>query len=905
MEMTFPLNGDGNYGRPETGDPRNPSLLASMDGLTLNEATEVPDTTQDDFQIMVANQIPPRHVQWLNDFVRNPDAPLTRTVQGSSILEEVNRDAPMITVGITFLPGTDNTVVAQGELSRQSNLGPIQRSNEWKIFTASAIMVKIEVDEELRITRKDNTDLILNNYIARQGLLTYTEGSRSTAPADQKATKLSKINTQALTKFGSSGSQSIIGSGQRKQAFTIDSDNVKLLHGLPRPNEFEVTCTLVEIDMCSTRDLVSNYREIIRTGGRNISAAEIVMSLDTMINNVRQLCLRSPRLFWMSTRELITQSTDTRYGMDWDTQFITLITSESIRVLIERSSAYYLSLNQHKEDQLSIRSKFLQMTVMLVALLNNTDLAKISKLLESSFKIPGNRQDVEVLIMKTLPLQAVNAEVFMKGLYATYKPMERELSYDYQQLSFVWKKLMEDLAKRGYILPSPVVSTGFQSEAAEDDLDAQFDEDSDEDDDGAGGGSATRSWMMKWPNDGICSSTVFRNIQHDGRIRTDEDTNKTSIRAMNDIPYLDATPGSASEVVDVLFSNKIRYRIPLVLQECISTMKPGDYHIREIDSENANVLEVRRESLNTALIAAVRHMNNIVGRIERWFGPKKERWYKPGQDKGAEALVSIAGPAEAELVTADVVNTDAQNGPATRQRVAVAFKVASKVVFQDNLLGEMIQTIGKVEANRRHLTEMIARVRPTKSKTEQDRSLESDLQKSLADLEHVSQNIEQAKAKRADISKIRSSAFPQDPIKKVIFASQAQPVENRPAWEEYQITLSKKNENDLMIKGKLLTVEEIRPHTMRPLMSKVTFDDCSAELEVESVLDADAKESGPAMQQGDKVLWLGYYLVLVEGMKKSFTVQGYYKIKSQATAPSTHARKPRIGVVAPKVWKLI
>ena len=69
------------------------------------------------------------------------------------------------------------------------------------------------------------------------------------------------------------------------------------------------------------------------------------MVLDTMINDIRRLCIRSLRLFRMSTRDLITQSVDTRYGVDYGNLFIALTTSEGIRILIEKSSAYYSSLN--------------------------------------------------------------------------------------------------------------------------------------------------------------------------------------------------------------------------------------------------------------------------------------------------------------------------------------------------------------------------------------------------------------------------------------------------------------------------------------------------------------------------------------------------------------------------------
>jgi hypothetical protein len=61
---------------------------------------------------------------------------------------------------------------------------------------------------------------------------------------------------------------------------TIDSDRVKLMHGLPTDGHFDIACTLIEIDMFSMRDLMTNYRTIVQDGGRNIAAKEVVQILD-------------------------------------------------------------------------------------------------------------------------------------------------------------------------------------------------------------------------------------------------------------------------------------------------------------------------------------------------------------------------------------------------------------------------------------------------------------------------------------------------------------------------------------------------------------------------------------------------------------------------------------------------
>ena len=198
---------------------------------------------------------------------------------------------------------------------------------------------------------------------------------------------------------------------------TIDSNCIDVIHkDRDVTVEYDILSTLIEIDMKSICSLLANFREIISSGGRNVSSKDITVILDTMINDVRRLCSRSPTLFRMATRSIIAKSKDTRYGVDYGNVFATMTTSEGIRIFIERSLAFYLSLEDNSTDQEIVRPKFLQMLVMLLALLNDGDLRSIGGLLEDTFKIPGNREGLELVILKVLPLSSINSRVFMEDL---------------------------------------------------------------------------------------------------------------------------------------------------------------------------------------------------------------------------------------------------------------------------------------------------------------------------------------------------------------------------------------------------------------------------------------------------------------------------------------------------------
>lgn len=107
--------------------------------------------------------------------------------------------------------------------------------------------------------------------------------------------------------------------------------------------------------------------------------------LGTVVEDTRRLCVRSPILFRMPTRSQIIHAKNTRYGTDQGDIVQTLTTSKGIGVTIFLSASYYNFLDRvGSSDQMQkiIRPRFLQMIVLLLALLNNDDLAELRDFLE-------------------------------------------------------------------------------------------------------------------------------------------------------------------------------------------------------------------------------------------------------------------------------------------------------------------------------------------------------------------------------------------------------------------------------------------------------------------------------------------------------------------------------------------
>ena len=438
-------------------------------------------------------QFPPDEHTWIKDLERRPEQALKKSYIHGVPQQEVMPSAPTLKVGITFLSGADIATVTRSEQSAMmtNDAPPYQQTAQWRVYTAATLLFKIEVDENLRVKKGDISERIVNKRKALP--LTPTRSSSESSKHSAKVHSRKDSTTDPASE--------IVRREKRHHPLTIDSDEVKLFHNIPQHNEdFDVTATLVEVDMLSMKALIENYNKIISDTGKQMSQAETVGVLDTMIADVRRLCARSPRLFRMSTRSVIAESEDVRYGVDFGSLFTTVTTSEGIRHLIDRGSGYYQSLSDDKIDQGYVRPRFLQMLVLLLSMLNNTDLALISKFIESTYQIPGDRTHLELLIMKVLPLQSINSEIFFRSFHAAYKPKDPPKgSYQLRVQDELWKELQRDIARRGFVVPSiskESVPAGISNDAQG--LEDGWGSDSDEDD----APRATGTWIpdpTTWP----------------------------------------------------------------------------------------------------------------------------------------------------------------------------------------------------------------------------------------------------------------------------------------------------------------------------------------------------------------------------------------------------------------------
>ena len=423
--ITRDPGGDNDVALGRSRTHRHPKALKAKSDAYVDYTNKTLGPEQTDFMIQ--------------QLERKADPRLRRTYANGLALEEVLESAPVLTVGLTFLPGADKPQVNRSEQINMEGKEADQKDALWRVATAGSLLSQFNVSSDLNIVQTDQTASILTRarYKAR-------ERERDRQFSDPRKA-LSRRNRDSDT-------------------VTIDSECVTIVKDL-RNGDWDLRGLLVEVDWSSLWDLMVNYRNLIAGGGPDMTFEETRTLLETMIEDARRLCIRSPILFRMSTRVRIINSENTRYGINHGPMFRTLTTSKGIKEIISLSAAYYNSLDPTGSDdstQKYIRPRFLQMVVLLLSLLNNEDLAELKDFLEATYKLKADRRDIELLILKVIPLLSINPRVFLNALVPAIDgfPLESGRTNIDEDHSNIWNMFIKRILAHGYLLPGTVDDLG-------------------------------------------------------------------------------------------------------------------------------------------------------------------------------------------------------------------------------------------------------------------------------------------------------------------------------------------------------------------------------------------------------------------------------------------------------------
>ena len=487
---------------------------------------------------------------------RKADPRLRQTYANGLPLEEIIDSAPVLRVGLTFLPGADKPQVNRSEQINMEGKEADQKDALWRVSTAGSLLSQFNVSPDLQIEQTDQTASI----VAR--------AKHQARDRDRQFPDQRKAHPRRKPHSGK---------------VTIDSECVTIAKDL-RNGDWDLRGLLVEVDWSSLWDLMVNYRSLIAGGGPEMTFDETRSLLETMIEDARRLCIRSPILFRMSTRVRIINSENTRYGINHGPMFRTLTTSKGIKEIISLSAAYYNSLDPTSSDdstQRYIKPRFLQMIVLLLSLLNNEDLAELKDFLEATYKLKADRRDIELLILKVIPLLSINPRVFLNALVPAIDgfPLETGSPDVDEDHSRVWNTFIKRIVEDGYLLPGTVEDLGRRH----------------------------LSWIVKWPEDGFKSTSVFNNLQYAGRLRT-----------INNIPPVEVHPGSDCTELTVVMTDDSKYVISPRDLDSIIYMTPGSYPVQETkEGRRCFDLVIRETQLDGELYQAIKMTNEIVYRVNQ------------------------------------------------------------------------------------------------------------------------------------------------------------------------------------------------------------------------------------------------------------------------------------------------
>lgn len=187
---------------------------------------------------------------------RKADPRVRKTYANGLALEDVQDSAPVLTVGLTFLPGADKPQVTRSEQINMEGKEADQKDALWRVVTAGSLLSQFTVLPDLQVVQTDKTASIVAKAINQA----------------RERDRLFPDQRKALAR--------------RKRyhdTVTIDSERVTIVKDL-RNGDCDLRGLLVEVDWSSLWDLMVNYRNLI--GGKKTSNSNLIL-LKNVIRETR------------------------------------------------------------------------------------------------------------------------------------------------------------------------------------------------------------------------------------------------------------------------------------------------------------------------------------------------------------------------------------------------------------------------------------------------------------------------------------------------------------------------------------------------------------------------------------------------------------------------------------------
>ena len=130
----------------------------------------------------------------------------------------------------------------------------------------------------------------------------------------------------------------------------------------------------------------------------------------------------------------------------------------------------------------------------------------------------------------------------------------------------------------------------------------------------------TRTWVNKWPDEGIRSSTIFAQLQYC--------MPRDKLRALNELTPLELHPENSYTEVTAYLTDHSQFVLASRDVESITLLHPGRYPVREARERGAATydLVVSETRLNEPILHAIHVGNQAINRFNKWQErPSEER----------------------------------------------------------------------------------------------------------------------------------------------------------------------------------------------------------------------------------------------------------------------------------------
>jgi hypothetical protein len=577
------------------------------------------------------------------------DRNFKRTYIRATPAKDLFEHAPIIKVGIVFLPGVDRPTVTKLEQALlMVDNQPDQMSASWRVNTAGHLLLDFEVCEDLSVRFNDLTSDVLQRSKQRR----------------EQTALFHPIQ-------GGNVTEAIVIRDTKHPAVNIDSESVTLVHDLRNHSgKFDLEATLIEVDSSSMMSLIVGFRLIIQNRDPNQNLEETRKLLEEMMERIRRLCQRSAILFRMSTRVKIIHSKNTRYGVNNGRQFTTLTTSKGIKEIVSTSASYYSALDSAEKAQQFIRPRFLQMLILLLSFLNDEDLGQIKVFLEKTFHFKADRPNLELLFLKVIPFYSINEHVFLTSMVPAFEGWSPRKPEN-QDYSHYWETFLCRIVPYDYLLPGTLDQLGRKQ----------------------------KSWILEWPRHGFKSSLIFRNLQYGAN---------DNMRTFNDIPPIEEELDrkDINMQLTAVLTNDGQYYVRLHDYEAIICLTKGVYDIQGAELGGSHCdLVIEEDVLNDDTYRARDHINPVIRKINQWLASFKSKNVSIGRRGSIRGALGNLGKfptfsrPEIPMLKEYVVS-----GKLTRHRarlgnniLAIAYKLDGRKITLNDAIGILAQDNQEVQ----------------------------------------------------------------------------------------------------------------------------------------------------------------------------------------------------------------